>query len=155
MQQRHIPGLALAVCYRGRILKEKGYGVADVQHQSPVTPETVFELASITKQFTASAIMLLVQEGKVVNWTKASIPTCPMHRNTGGGITVRHLLTPHFPDCPTWRTASPASTIPRLALSALTFRREKGYRAARTDSLRSAPGEQYTYSDVGYFFVGD
>jgi len=49
----------------GKIVKVRGYGVANLEHDVPVTPETVFELASVTKAFTASAIMLLVEEGKV------------------------------------------------------------------------------------------
>src|SRR5262245_1044709 len=65
MQRRQIPGLALAVVRDGKIIKTKGYGLADVENEVRVTPDSVFELASITKQFTATAIMLLVEEGKV------------------------------------------------------------------------------------------
>src|SRR5678816_3884439 len=60
---RRIPGAALAVVRRGEILKMQGYGVANAELDVPVTPDTVFELASVTKQFTAAAIMLLVEEG--------------------------------------------------------------------------------------------
>ena len=65
MERRHIPGLALAVARNGKIVKVRGYGIANLEHDVPVTPDTVFELASVTKQFTATAIMLLVEEGKV------------------------------------------------------------------------------------------
>ena len=152
MQQRHIPGLALAVCYRGKILKEKGYGVADVQHQSPVTPETVFELASITKQFTASAIMLLVQEGKVEldEGIHTYLPDAPEYWR---GITVRHLLT-HTSGLPDMAHGFSGFDDPSFGPIGIDISAEKAYRAARADSLRSAPGEQYTYSDVGYFLLG-
>ena len=152
MQQRHIPGLALAVCYQGRILKEKGYGVADVQHQSPVTPETVFELASITKQFTASAIMLLVQEGKVDldESIHTYLPDAPEYWR---GITVRHLLT-HTSGLPDMAHGFSGFDDPSFGPIGIDISAEKAYWAARTDSLRSAPGEQYTYSDVGYFLLG-
>src|SRR3989449_4635705 len=65
MERRHIPGLALAVARNGKIVKVRGYGVANLEHDVPMTPDTVFERASVTKQFTATAIMLLVEEGKV------------------------------------------------------------------------------------------
>ena len=65
MERRHIPGVALAVARNGKIVKARGYGLANVEHDVPVTEDTVFELASVTKQFTATAVMLLVEEGKV------------------------------------------------------------------------------------------
>ena len=92
MERRQIPGLALAVARGGKLLKVRGYGMANLEHDVPVTPDTVFELASITKQFTASAIMLLAEDGKVqlddpVAW---HLPRAPQ---TWKAITVRHLLT--------------------------------------------------------------
>src|SRR4051812_37934227 len=63
--KRHIPGAALVVIRHGQIVKIRGYGVASVEHEVPVIPDTVFELASVTKQFTAAAIMLLVEENKI------------------------------------------------------------------------------------------
>ena len=152
MQQRHIPGLALAVCYQGKILKEKGYGVADVQNQVPVTPETVFELASITKQFTASAIMLLVQEGeiKLDDPIHAHLPDAPAGWR---GITVRHLLT-HTSGLPDMAHGFSGFDDPSFGPIGVDISAEKAYRAARADTLTFAPGEKYTYSDVGYFLLG-
>ena len=65
MQKRRIPGLALAVVRDGAVVKMAGYGFANLEHDVPVTPDTVFELASVTKQFTATAIMVLVEDGKL------------------------------------------------------------------------------------------
>src|SRR5262245_5775310 len=65
MTKRRIPGLALAVVRGGSVVKLKGYGFANLEHEVPVTPDTVFELASVTKQFTATAIVLLAEEGKL------------------------------------------------------------------------------------------
>lgn len=65
MEKRRIPGLALTVIQHGDVIKMQGYGLANVELDVPVTPDTVFELASVTKQFTATAIMRLVKEGKV------------------------------------------------------------------------------------------
>src|SRR5262245_26115543 len=65
MEKRRITGLALVVIKDGEVVKMQGYGVANLEHDAPVTPDTVFELASVTKQFTATAIMRLVEDGKV------------------------------------------------------------------------------------------
>src|SRR5919199_148914 len=65
MKRYHVPGLALAVVRGGRVIKTKGYGVANLELNVPVSPNTVFEIGSVTKQFTASAIMLLVEQGKI------------------------------------------------------------------------------------------
>ena len=92
MDKRRIPGLALVVIQRGTVIKMQGYGVANLEHDVPVTPDTVFELASVTKQFTAAGIMLLLEEGKLglddpIGRHLTGTP------DTWSGITVRHLLT--------------------------------------------------------------
>ena len=65
MAPRHLPGVALAVIKDGRIVKSAGYGVASLELNVPVSPDTVFEIGSISKQFAANAILLLVEDGKV------------------------------------------------------------------------------------------
>ena len=92
MKKRQIPGLALVVIRGGEVIKMKGYGFANLEHDVPVTPDTVFELASVTKQFTAAAIMVLVEEDKIKLEDSISqyLPDSPEHWK---GITVRHLLT--------------------------------------------------------------
>jgi CubicO group peptidase (beta-lactamase class C family) len=64
MKREHIPGLALGIYRRGEILKAQGYGLANVELDVPVKPETVFQSGSVGKQFAATAIMMLVEEGK-------------------------------------------------------------------------------------------
>ena len=152
MQQRQIPGLALAVCYQGKMLKQKGYGVADVQHQVPVTTETVFELASITKQFTASAIMLLRQKGKLQLDDEIRVYLSDAPENWRG-VTVRHLLT-HTSGLPDMAHGFSGFSDSTFGPIGIDISAEKAYRAARADTLYAAPGEQYTYSDVGYFLLG-
>jgi D-alanyl-D-alanine carboxypeptidase len=92
MQQHPIPGLALEIIQSGKPIKTAAYGMANLEWQNPVTPETVFEIGSVTKQFTAAGILLLEQEGKLSVNDKlsrhiADIP--PAWSN----ITLRHLLT--------------------------------------------------------------
>lgn len=59
------PGCALAVIKDGRIVYKRGYGMANLDYDVPITPSTVFYVASMSKQFTAAAIVLLVQQGKL------------------------------------------------------------------------------------------
>src|SRR5262245_10671714 len=65
MKRQHVPGLSLAVVKNGRLTKSAGYGLANVELNAPVQPETVFQIQSITKTFTATAAMMLVEEGKI------------------------------------------------------------------------------------------
>ena len=72
LRQLHIPGASVAIVRDGRIIKAKSYGLANVEWNVPATNDTVYELGSVTKQFTATAIMMLVEEGKVgLDETKA------------------------------------------------------------------------------------
>jgi CubicO group peptidase (beta-lactamase class C family) len=65
MKKEHLPGLSLAVLKDGNVVKLKGYGYADLELRVPASPETAYQVGSITKQFTAAAILLLVQEGRI------------------------------------------------------------------------------------------
>ena len=92
MAERHIPGAAVAVVQNGKVVRMKGYGVATLEFNIPVTTETVFEIGSVSKQMTAAGIMLLVQDGKVSLDEKISryLPNTP---EAWSSVTVRHLLT--------------------------------------------------------------
>ena len=85
------PGVAVLVAQNGKILFEKGYGLADVEHRVAITPATKFRIGSITKQFTAAAILKLQEEGKLSVTDKLSkyIPDYPR----GDEVTLQHLLT--------------------------------------------------------------
>ena len=89
MEKNRIPGLALAVVKDGKIVKSKGYGLANVELDVPATANSVFKLASITKPFTALAIMILVEEGKLELDAKIGsyLTDTP---NAWSNITVRH-----------------------------------------------------------------
>jgi len=148
MERRHIPGLALAVARNGKIVKVRGYGIANLEHDVPVTPDTVFELASVTKQFTATAIMLLVEEGKVqlddpVAW---HLPRAP---ETWKAITVRHLLT-HTSGLP----GDDGFKALRAAGQRVNYTTAQLFDAAVKDELKFAAGERFLYSDGGYFVLG-
>lgn len=149
LERRRIPGAALLVIQRGETVKMQGYGFANIELEVPVTPDSVFELASVTKQFTATAIMLLVEEGRVRldERISAYLPDTP---GAWSGITVRHLLT---------HTAGLASLATGFASlwsggARFNYTTAEMYQSAMRDPVGSAPGERYEYSDVGYFLLG-
>jgi CubicO group peptidase (beta-lactamase class C family) len=65
MKRQKIPGLSVAIVRGGQVIKAEGYGVADIQRKTPAKPETVYKIASVSKQFISTGIMLLVQEGRL------------------------------------------------------------------------------------------
>jgi CubicO group peptidase (beta-lactamase class C family) len=89
---QRIPGVSLAVCRDGKVVKASGYGLANVELDVPVTPETVFQTGSVGKQFTSMAIMMLYEEGKMGLDDKVTkyIPESPAAWKE---VTIRQLLT--------------------------------------------------------------
>jgi CubicO group peptidase (beta-lactamase class C family) len=146
MKRRSIPGLALAVIRHGKVIKMRGYGLANVELGVPVHSDTVFNLASVTKQFTATAILSLMEEGKIRLDDQISqyLPNTPEAWKL---ITVRHLLT---------HTAG----FPGAGIEFRTLPERWNYTTAQmfksaTEALMSfAPGEQWRYSNMGYFLLG-
>ena len=146
MKKRQIPGLALAVVRHGKVIKLKSYGLANIQHNVAATPDTVFDTASVTKPFTATAIMMLVEEGKIGLDDKIS-RYIPNASETWRDISVRHLLS---------HTAGlKAEFMPTLKGRWLTdYTTAEMFEAAAKLPLDSAPGDRYRYSDTGYFLLG-
>jgi CubicO group peptidase (beta-lactamase class C family) len=85
------PGCALSVMKDGKIIYERGYGMADLDHDVPITPHTVFHVASMSKQFTAASIVMLAQEGKLSldDPVRKYIPELP---DFGVPVTIRELI---------------------------------------------------------------
>src|SRR5258705_8782775 len=101
MEKQHIPGLALLVSRSGQPIRQQGYGLSNVELQVPVKPETIFQSGSVGKQFTATAVMMLVEEGKIGlddSITKYFLDAPASWKP----VTVRHLLihTCGFTDYP-------------------------------------------------------
>jgi CubicO group peptidase (beta-lactamase class C family) len=143
MQRQKIPGLALAVVKDGKVIKAKGYGFANVEHQVPVKPETVFQSGSTGKQFTATAVLMLAEEGKLSLDDKISkyFTDAP---DAWKEITVRNLLshtsgTTDYPkDFDFRRDYTEVELVKRAAQIPLAFR----------------PGEKWSYSNLGYVLLG-
>jgi D-alanyl-D-alanine carboxypeptidase len=146
MEGAGIPGVSVAVVRDGKVVKAQGYGLASVEHDVPAKPETVYLLASVTKSFTATAVMLLVEEGKIALDAPISryLPETPPAWKE---ITVRHLLghTAGLKDRFEGRSAEDWL---------LNFSTEQMYRAARETPVDFPAGERWQYSDQGYFLLG-
>jgi D-alanyl-D-alanine carboxypeptidase len=149
MRSDHIVGLSLAVMKDGQVIKVKGYGFANIETHTPATPNTAYKIASISKQFLASAIMLLVAEGKVSLDDPVSkyLPDVP---ESWKAMKVRHVLN-HTSGLPPQRDKDdPPGFEPYKSDSDIdTIRR------AYPVPLGAAPGDQWHYSNLGYFVVGE
>jgi D-alanyl-D-alanine carboxypeptidase len=144
MAEFHLPGLSLVVTKDGTIIKSAGYGLANVAKKIHATPETVYKIGSVSKQFIATGIMLLVQEGRIGLEDpigKFVVDAPPAWKP----ITIRHLLT-HTGGLV---RESPAFEMNRVQSDADVIK------AAYSLPLRFAPGERWEYSNLGYFTLAD
>ncbi|MCY2991005.1 MAG: serine hydrolase [Planctomycetota bacterium] len=144
LEKQRIPGLSLAVVKDGQLILAKGYGLANVELHVPATPETVYQMQSITKSFTASGIMLLAEEGKLDLDDKVSqhLDGTPESWKV---ITVRHLLT-HTSGIKDFINEPTASL--RLDVS-----EEDVLKATAARPLNFPPGEQHAYSNTNYHLL--
>ena len=136
------PGAAVAVIHHGRLAFLRVYGLADLERGTPVTESTNFRLASLTKPFTALAIMLLVRDGRLTLDERAAdlLPNFPAY---GRDIRIRHLLT-HTSGLRAYQDfVSDASTRHVKDRDVLALLR-------RTDRLLFPSGTAFRYGDTGY-----
>lgn len=136
------PGAAVLVAMDGRILLSKGYGLADLDARTPVTPHTNFRLASVTKQFTAMAVMLLVQD-KRLRLDESLTDIFPDFPAYGRTITVRHLLN-HTSGLRDYEDFVPDSQATQV-LDADVLKRMMSL-----DAGAFPPGARFSYSNSGY-----
>jgi CubicO group peptidase (beta-lactamase class C family) len=131
------PGVAVLVAQNGKVLFKKGYGLADVPHRIPITPQTQFRIGSITKQFTAAAILKLEEEGKLSVTDKLSkyFPDFPR----GDEVTLRHLLT---------HTSGIPDKIDDAAAP------DKFFEPIRNEPYDFDPGKDWRYDNSGYSLLG-
>ncbi len=138
---------AVLVARDGRVLLSKGYGLANVELEVPNTPQTRFRLGSITKQFTAAAILLLQEQGKlgVQDTVCKYVENCPA---AWASITIHHLLThtsgiPNLTAFPDYqKTMAAPTTLPEIIAR------------FRDKPLEFKPGERFDYSNSGYILLG-
>ncbi len=154
MESRQIPGLTLGICAGNDLIDVRAFGYADVQNQGLVRDETVFELASITKQFTASAIVLLMQDGKLKldDLISKYIDNCPEQWKD---ITLYHLLT-HTSGLEDHYTGGPylSTDLLRQSRRNLYTSKEYFFELIKTNVPKFTPGTGWIYSDPGYILLG-
>jgi D-alanyl-D-alanine carboxypeptidase len=138
MRARDVPGAAVAVLHRDTLVFVRGYGVADRERRTPVTERTVFQLASATKPFTAMAVLMLADEGRIeldapaaryLGWMRERYPT----------VTIRQLLT---------HTAGVPADVRRANVD--EFPIDEFRRRFLAAPSASAPGTRWEYANAGY-----
>lgn len=144
MRNQKVPGLAVAIVRNGEVIAAKGYGSANVEHGIPVTRSTMFQSGSVGKMFTATAVMLEVERGRLAldNSILDYLPDAP---SSWRPITVRHLLT-H------------TSGIPDYSPKQIDYRRDYSEdelaKLAYQMPLEFAAGERWNYSNTAYVLLG-
>lgn len=140
------PGCAVGVSLKGDTVLSAAYGMADLEHEVAITPETVFEPGSVTKQFTAAALFLLARQGKlsIDDPVRKYIPELPDY---GAPVTIRHLIN-HTSGLRDWGNVASIAGWPRGA-RAHTHDHVLEI-IARQKSLNYAPGADYSYTNSGY-----
>ncbi len=143
------PGAALAVIKDGRIIYERGYGMAKLEDGLVNTPDKVFDIGSVSKQFTAACVAMLVRDGKVKvdDDIRKYLPEMPAYEKP---ITVRHLLH-HTSGLRDYNALLELAGFrddadsPTVAEALEIVRRQK--------KLNYAPGEEYSYTNTGFFLL--
>lgn len=149
MARQHIPGLAVGVYSRGRILLAKGYGLANVELNVPVKPQTIFNAGSVGKQFTATAIMMLAEEGK---------------------LSLDDSITKYFPEAPaSWKPILIKNLLSHTSGLAgygdydgpsqpfyerLDFTEDELIAKVEAMPIEWAPGEKWEYRNTNYLILG-
>jgi CubicO group peptidase (beta-lactamase class C family) len=144
------PGAAVAVLHNGSIVLERGYGLAQLEYDVPVTPATVFHVASVSKQFAAFAVTLLAQQGRLSLDDDVRVHVPELH-DFGRRITVRHLIHHTSGIRDQWELLMMAGwrlddVITRDQIMALMRRQRE---------LNFEPGAEHLYSNMGYTLLAE
>jgi D-alanyl-D-alanine carboxypeptidase len=141
------PGVTIIVTKDGKTVFRRAYGLADVEKKTLLTPEVVMRIGSVTKQFTAVAILMLEEQGKlsVQDEITKHLPDYPTH---GAKITIEHLLT-HTSGIPSYTSAS--KYVAEMAKDRSVAEMIDTFKNAKLDF---APGSKFEYNNSGYFLLG-
>ncbi len=145
LEKQRSPGASLLVMQGGKIVKAAGYGLADLERQVPVKPETIFQSGSVGKQFTALAVMMLVEDGKLAldERVRKYLPEAPA---TWEDITLRHLLS-HTSGIEDYEETTDLNLR-------LDFTDDELLKFAFGCKQEFAPGTRWAYSNTGYLLLG-
>lgn len=144
MEQQRIPGLSLAVVRNGEVIKAKGYGLANVEHNVAATADTIYQSGSVGKQFTATLVMMLVEEGKMSldDHISKYIADAP---EIWKDITLRHLLT---------HTSGLSNKLYDHISMRQDYTEDELVKQIAALPLDFQPGEKWSYSNPGYVMLG-
>src|SRR5262245_26398064 len=140
------PGCAVGVGVNGRSVLERAYGMADLEHDVRNKPDTIFEAGSVSKQFTAAAVLLLVRDGKVAldDPVRKYIPELPDYKTP---LTIRHMLN-HTSGLRDWGNLAGIAGWPRG--TRMHTHAHVVDILSRQTALNFTPGSHYSYSNSGY-----
>lgn len=146
LREIHAAGLSIAVVRHGQLVLAKGFGYADLSERVPVSADTVFRLASITKEFTAAALLHLQEEGELSLDDRMGdfLPNYPAAVRR---ITIRDLLS-HTSGL------SDAAVIPIFEEGGVGYTRERIIDLVASQPLDFEPGTGHSYSNVGFIIAG-
>jgi CubicO group peptidase (beta-lactamase class C family) len=135
IHREKIPGLALAVMRDGKIIKAQGYGLSNVELSVPVKPETIFQTGSVGKQFTATAVMMLVEDGKV---------------------SLDDKISKYFPESPAaWKDITDyGSETKKMIDLRVDYTEDELMRRFAAFPLDFPPDSKWSYSNSGYVILG-
>lgn len=146
--ERRTAGVSVAMVKNGKPVLAKGYGFADLENDVPATTETVYRIGSVTKQFTAAAIMRLMEQGKLsLDDTLQNF--LPGYNTQGNRVTVRHLLNhtsgirSYTSMGPRWGRSMRIDLVPDSLVAIFAG-----------EPFDFKPGEQWRYNNSGYFLLG-
>lgn len=144
------PGVALAVVKDGKIIFKKGYGAANLEYDTPITPKTVFQIASVSKQFTAFSIYLLEKQGKISleDDIRKYVPEVP---DFGKTVRIKHLLAHTSGIRDQWSLL----TLAGWRMDDIMTTQQILKIISRQKELNFEPGSQYSYSNSGYTLLAE
>jgi CubicO group peptidase (beta-lactamase class C family) len=142
----HTPGCAVGAALHGSVVLKSGYGMADLERNVPITPDTIFESGSVAKQFTAAALLLLAQQGKISldDPMRKYLSELPDY---GMPVTIRQVLS-HVSGLREWRAVGAFSGLPEDKL--VYDNQDLLQLAARQRALNFEPGTDYSYTNTGF-----
>ena len=146
LREIHAAGLSIAVVRHGQLVLAKGFGYADLSERVPVSADTVFRLASITKEFTAAALLHLQEEGELSLDDRIG-DYLPNYPAAGQRITIRDLLS-HTSGL------SDVAVIPIFEEGGVGYTRERIIDLVASQPLDFEPGTGHSYSNVGFIIAG-
>ena len=144
------PGASVAIVRRGEIVYSRGFGEAQIEHAVPVTPATIFHVASVSKQFTAAAVMLLEADGKLRldDDVRTHMPDLP---DMGATVTIRQLLHHTSGVRDQWELLAMAG----WRLDDVITKEHVRRLLRKQRELNFEPGSEYLYSNMGFSLAAD